>query len=179
MSAIILQFLTKNQGLGTVLTVRLNSFTVKIRFPKGALLGFVPPFEPLFLVEAILMNTRHLIPLSLAIAAIWGVLSQPSWAQEAETHAEAQAEGEHSSLFASTASPSDSTSLSLRHERTRTAAEIRQARAQYRSQQRIARMEYNLWIGHDPLRPNWSATPMTSSRYAPRRTYYVPVYVHH
>lgn len=57
------------------------------------------------------------------------------------------------------------------------AAEIRQARALYRSQQRIARLEHNLWMGYEPLRPNWNAVPMMSSRYNYRRTIYVPVYV--
>lgn len=189
MSAIILQFLTKNQRLGSVLTVRLNSIALGFRFLKGALLGFIPFLNPHRSIEVIPMNIRHLIPLSLALATIWGVRSQPSWAQELSP----AAEGEHASLFSpSEASPSDlsvedkayespsfSPSRSLRQERTRTAAEIRQARALYRSQQRIARQEYNLWLGHEPLRPSWSATPMTSSRYAPRRVYYVPAYVHH
>ncbi|MEM6473224.1 MAG: hypothetical protein AAF802_26925, partial [Planctomycetota bacterium] len=58
-----------------------------------------------------------------------------------------------------------------------TAAEIRQARAQYRSQQRVARMERNLWAGYEPLRPNWNTIPMMSSRYATRHTIVVPIYV--
>jgi hypothetical protein len=57
-----------------------------------------------------------------------------------------------------------------------TAAELRQARAQYRSQQRIERMERNLWAGYEPLRPNWNAIPMMSSRYRYPTTIYVPVY---
>lgn len=55
-------------------------------------------------------------------------------------------------------------------------AELRQARALYRSKQRVARLEYNLWMGHEPLRPNWNSIPMMSSRYTHRRIY-VPVYV--
>jgi hypothetical protein len=55
-------------------------------------------------------------------------------------------------------------------------AELRQARALHRSNQRVARLEYNLWMGHEPLRPNWNSIPMMSSRYTPRRVY-VPVYV--
>lgn len=55
-------------------------------------------------------------------------------------------------------------------------AELRQARALCRSNQRVARLEYNLWMGHEPLRPNWNSIPMMSSRYTPRRIY-VPVYV--
>ena len=54
-------------------------------------------------------------------------------------------------------------------------AQLRQARALYRANQRVARLEYNLWMGHEPLRPNWHALPMTSSRFAPPRLY-VPVY---
>ena len=57
------------------------------------------------------------------------------------------------------------------------AAELRQARALYRSRQRIARLENNLWMGYEPLRPQWNSVPMMSSRYSSRRTIYVPVYV--
>ncbi|QEF97533.1 hypothetical protein Mal15_15730 [Stieleria maiorica] len=60
----------------------------------------------------------------------------------------------------------------------RTAAEIRQARAQYRSQQRMERMERNLWAGYEPLRPNWNSIPMMSSRYPYRHTVVVPLYVY-
>lgn len=56
-------------------------------------------------------------------------------------------------------------------------AELRQARALYRAQQRVARLEYNLWMGREPLRPNWNSVPMMSSRYTSRRVY-VPVYVY-
>lgn len=55
-------------------------------------------------------------------------------------------------------------------------AELRQARAMYRSQQREARIQRNLWMGYEPLRPNWNATPMTSSPYT-ARTIYIPVYI--
>lgn len=57
------------------------------------------------------------------------------------------------------------------------AAELRQARALYRSKQRISRLEYNLWMGQEPLRPNWNSVPMMSSRYGSRKIY-VPVYIH-
>ena len=43
-------------------------------------------------------------------------------------------------------------------------SELRQARAMYRSQQRIQRLERNLWNGYEPLRPNWNSIPMMSSR---------------
>ena len=81
-----------------------------------------------------------------------------------------------SSLFASMETEVSPTSAADVRPSQMTASEIRQARALYRSQQRVARLERNLWMGYEPLRPSWSATPMTSSRYAPRRTYYVPVY---
>lgn len=58
-----------------------------------------------------------------------------------------------------------------------TAAEMRQARAQFRSQQRIERLERNLWAGYEPLRPNWNSIPMMSSRYPYRNTFVVPIYV--
>ena len=57
-----------------------------------------------------------------------------------------------------------------------TAKELRIARAQYRDRQRVARMEYNLWIGHEPLRPRFNAIPMMSSRY-PTPRIYIPVYI--
>lgn len=59
-----------------------------------------------------------------------------------------------------------------------TSLELRQARAQYLSQQRIARLERNLWMGYEPLRPTWNAVPMMSSRYPYPQTYYVPVYIY-
>ncbi len=57
-------------------------------------------------------------------------------------------------------------------------AERLQARALYRSQQRIERLERNLWIGHEPLRPNWNSIPMMSSRYRDSRTLMVRYYVY-
>lgn len=54
-------------------------------------------------------------------------------------------------------------------------AQLKQSRAIDRANARAARIEYNAWIGYDPLRPSWSSTPMTSSRYAPT-ILYVPVY---
>ena len=68
--------------------------------------------------------------------------------------------------------PSDS---SVRSSRMST-AELRQARALHRARQRTARLEYNLWMGYEPLRPNWNAVPMMTSRYSNRRIY-VPMYV--
>lgn len=56
-------------------------------------------------------------------------------------------------------------------------AELKQSRAIERANARAARVEYNAWVGRDPLRPSWNATPMTHTRYAPR-VVYVPVYVY-
>ena len=55
-------------------------------------------------------------------------------------------------------------------------AELRQQRALYRANQRMARMEYNQWMGHEPLRPGWSPMPMMNSRYAPP-TIVVPIFI--
>lgn len=57
-----------------------------------------------------------------------------------------------------------------------TAAELRQARAIYRTQQRLGRMERNLWMGYEPLRPGWSAVHSMQSRYPYQRNIWVPVY---
>lgn len=58
-----------------------------------------------------------------------------------------------------------------------TAAELRQQRALYQTRQRVARLEAAAWLGEAPLRPSWNSIPMMSSRYAPRRIVYVPLYV--
>lgn len=57
------------------------------------------------------------------------------------------------------------------------ADQLRQARALYRSQQRIQRLEMYKWLGHEPLRPSWVTIPSMTSRYG-TRTIYVPVYIH-
>ena len=54
-------------------------------------------------------------------------------------------------------------------------AELRQARALLKADQRRARLEHNAWIGRNPLRPSWSTVPMMRSRYE-RPTIYLPVY---
>ncbi len=58
-----------------------------------------------------------------------------------------------------------------------TAAQLRQARALYRSQQRIQRLEMYKWLGYEPLRPHWVTIPSMTSRYQ-NRTIYVPVYIY-
>ncbi|TWT50172.1 hypothetical protein Pla22_29120 [Rubripirellula amarantea] len=54
--------------------------------------------------------------------------------------------------------------------------ELRQERAIYRAEQRMLRRERQLWMGYEPLRPQFNAMPQTSSRYG-RPTIYVPVYI--
>jgi len=58
-----------------------------------------------------------------------------------------------------------------------TARQLRTARAIYRANQRVARLEQNLWMGHEPLRPRWNSIPMMSSRYSNPKVY-VPVYIY-
>jgi hypothetical protein len=58
-----------------------------------------------------------------------------------------------------------------------TPQQLRTARAIYRANQRVARMEHNLWMGHEPLRPRWNSIPMMSSRYTNPK-FYVPVYIY-
>ncbi len=77
-------------------------------------------------------------------------------------------------LFDSLESPSTGSSR-YADRKALTMAELKLARAIERADARAARIEYNAWIGHSPLRPTWNATPMTTSRYAPR-VVYVPVY---
>ena len=57
------------------------------------------------------------------------------------------------------------------------AAELRQARALYQSEQRIRRLEAYKWMGYEPLRPNWASIPAMTSPYPWRQTIYVPVYI--
>ncbi|WP_442507405.1 hypothetical protein SH528x_006323 [Novipirellula sp. SH528] len=119
------------------------------------------------------MRICHILPLSLVMVAILCVNGRSSSAQDADD----LTFSEQVSLFESLDSPSQATQPASQTLSPKTPAELRQARALYRSQQRIARQEYNLWMGREPLRPSWNAIPMTSSRYAPRHTYYIPVYI--
>ncbi|QDV68754.1 hypothetical protein Poly24_24670 [Rosistilla carotiformis] len=63
--------------------------------------------------------------------------------------------------------------------RALTVAQLRQQIAMEKSRQRRARMEYNAWRGHHPLRPTASDMPMMRSNYAypQARFTFVPVYV--
>jgi len=64
------------------------------------------------------------------------------------------------------------------HKRARmTVAEMRHARAMRASEQRRARIEFNRWRGHEPLRPSWNTIPVMRSRYE-RPVIYIPVYLY-
>ena len=82
---------------------------------------------------------------------------------------------ERVNLFDSLEKPSKSARGSYADKKKMTVAELRQARALYRSQQRIQRLEMYQWLGYEPLRPNWATIPSMTSRYQ-NRTIYVPVY---
>jgi hypothetical protein len=73
--------------------------------------------------------------------------------------------------------PSPSAVVEPRVTKSESVMRLRQQRAIYRYNQRVARMEADAWMGHEPLRPSWSSLPMMSSRYPDRRTIIVPVYV--
>ncbi|WP_145417045.1 hypothetical protein [Planctomycetes bacterium K23_9] len=101
------------------------------------------------------------------------VAASGSFAQESK---EAEANSRSGLFDDSEKSPRSSLSTDPAQIRAERAVELRQARALYRSQQRIERLERNAWIGYEPLRPTWNSVPMMSSRYNYRRTIYVPVY---
>ncbi|NND99644.1 MAG: hypothetical protein HKN47_20190 [Pirellulaceae bacterium] len=131
------------------------------------------------------MNPRNLA-FAIAVTTIGSISAATScWAQESDAKAEVASKQQSEineamdrvQLFDSLEHPSESSSSARTVAPKPSASELRQARALYRSQQRIARLEHNLWMGYEPLRPNWSAVPMMSSRYSGRRTIYVPVFV--
>lgn len=118
------------------------------------------------------MKTR-LIVLAAAVVLVSPLWRGTAFAQQPRGQDSASASAAAAKSIPSFAGPSSS---SVRNS-PMTTAELRQARALYRAQQRVARLEYNLWMGHEPLRPSWNAVPMMSSRYAPRQVY-IPVYVY-
>lgn len=73
--------------------------------------------------------------------------------------------------------PSASANMPRRKPTSSTVERLRQERANYRYNQRIARLEANAWMGYEPLRPSWSSLPMMSSRYPDRQTIIIPVLV--
>lgn len=78
-------------------------------------------------------------------------------------------------LFNSLEDRSNSGRTSPSEASRRTAKEIRQDRAMYEARQRMLRHQRNLWMGYEPLRPQWNGVPSMSSRYQPP-TIYIPVY---
>ena len=115
------------------------------------------------------MNVRKLI----VVAAM--VLPSLCWNQTSQAQ-ESSSDRQDVSLFGDAGRISGSTRSDVRRT-PRSAAELRMEQAQFRARQRIARLEYNLWMGYEPLRPKWNSVPMMNSRYAPRRIY-IPVYVY-
>ncbi len=123
------------------------------------------------------MNVRRFLLVAASIAVLSGglLIGNPARAQAPATD-ESDEMVEQISLFDSLETSTTPSSQSNVARSTMTVSELRQARALYRANQRVARFEYNLWMGHEPLRPRWNAVPMMSSRYTNRKLY-VPVYV--
>lgn len=63
------------------------------------------------------------------------------------------------------------------YNRSTQAQRLRQQRALYQEQQRLARIEANLWMGYEPLRPSWPASPSMTSRYRTNRVVVIPYFV--
>ncbi|MEE2938347.1 MAG: hypothetical protein VYA84_20350 [Planctomycetota bacterium] len=123
------------------------------------------------------MNVRQFVLLAASFALLGPVSAQELAADVNEPVAapEETAPEETLSIFEN-AESATATSPSQNRPSRMTVAELRQQRGMFRAKQRMARMEYNLWMGREPLRPKFNSVPMMSSRYAPRRIY-VPVYV--
>ena len=56
--------------------------------------------------------------------------------------------------------------------------ELRVRRAQFQSYSRLLRTERNLWLGYEPLRPNWPTPPQSASRYSHVNRIVVPIYTY-
>ena len=126
------------------------------------------------------MRVRRLfLPLALFAAVATGMtLGTTANAQELNPVVDpppAPAVDERVSIFPAQAAAHPSETDEARYRRT--AREMRTARAIFRANQRVARLERNLWLGYEPLRPRWNAVPMMSSRYNNPK-FYVPVYVY-
>ena len=63
------------------------------------------------------------------------------------------------------------------YNRSTQAQRLRQQRAMFQEQQRLARLEANAWMGYEPLRPNWPSSPSMTSRYRSNRVIVIPYYV--
>ncbi len=118
-----------------------------------------------FPIFGVVMKTPPLAALA-AVSLALIVVSSPVSAQ---TAGRSDADDEARPVLSRSSSGSESQAFP-------SAAELRQARALYRSRQRLERIERNAWLGHDPLRPTVSAVPMMTSRYGARRVIYVPMF---
>ena len=118
------------------------------------------------------MNVRQFVLLAASFALLGSVSAQEPVADINQPVADLP---ETASIFEDVATGIASSPSQNRPSRM-TVSELRQQRGMYRANQRMARIEYNLWMGREPLRPKFNSVPMMSSRYAPRRIY-VPVYV--
>lgn len=114
------------------------------------------------------MNIRQFVLLTAAIAMFGTVSAQePVIGPANETN-------ETVSLFDTTdpvVSPSQNRPSRM------SVSELRQQRGLYKANQRMARMEHNLWMGYQPLRPQFNSVPMMSSKYRYRRVI-VPFFVY-
>jgi hypothetical protein len=124
------------------------------------------------------MKYRRLFPVAVAVAVLSSALC---WGGTAKAQDPFAAEDEASDVIHLFDSPlpsstAISSSQAVLPRTGMSVAELRQTRALYRADQRVARIEYNLWMGHEPLRPKWNAIPTMTSRYASRTIHYVPVY---
>jgi len=125
------------------------------------------------------MNVRKFVLIAATITALSsGPIQGTAVAHEPAATADQSATSETAgrvSVFG-TLQPAAVTSSSDVRSSQKSVAELRQARGLYRANHRMARLEYNLWMGREPLRPQFNSIPMMSSRYTHRRVF-VPVYV--
>lgn len=63
------------------------------------------------------------------------------------------------------------------YNRSTQAQRLRQQRALFQEQQRLARIEANQWMGYEPLRPSWPTTPSMASGYRANRVIIIPYLV--
>ncbi len=107
------------------------------------------------------MSFRRLLMIAVA-AAVMTTFGPAVTANADETPDENKTAKVDLPVFGKKWEPSSLTEL---RKKQLSVAELRQARALLKSDQRRARMERNAWIGYEPLRPNWNAVPMTRSYY--------------
>lgn len=119
---------------------------------------------------------RFLVPVTLLAAIAGGIADSPlAMSQESEVVEDAPV-ADRVSIF-DAAKDLEHPSESYFDRNRMTPQQLRTARAIYRANQRVARLEQNLWMGYEPLRPRWNSIPMMSSRYTNPK-FYVPVYIY-